>query len=137
MRIKEETSGIYLELHGGSVNPVCDSPFLALSVIKLLVKQKYCLLKLKYRGFPGGAVVERPPANAGDTGSSPGPGGSRKPRSNWTRAPQLLSPCATTAEACVPGACAPQQEKPPQEKPSATRESPHTATEDATQPINK
>ena len=25
-------------------------------------------------GFPGGAVVENPPANAGDTGSSPGPG---------------------------------------------------------------
>ena len=24
--------------------------------------------------FPGGAVVESPPANAGDTGSSPGPG---------------------------------------------------------------
>ena len=25
-------------------------------------------------GFPGGAVVENPPANAGDMGSSPGPG---------------------------------------------------------------
>ena len=25
-------------------------------------------------GFPGGAVVKNPPANAGDTGSSPGPG---------------------------------------------------------------
>ena len=24
--------------------------------------------------FPGGAVVKNPPANAGDTGSSPGPG---------------------------------------------------------------
>ena len=33
-------------------------------------------------GFPGGAVVENPPANAGDTGSSPGPGGSHMPRSN-------------------------------------------------------
>ena len=28
--------------------------------------------------------------------------------------PQLLSPRATTTEACVPRACAPQQEKPPQ-----------------------
>ena len=27
-----------------------------------------------FLGFPGGAVVENPPANAGDTGSSPGPG---------------------------------------------------------------
>ena len=25
-------------------------------------------------GFPGGAVVKNPPANAGDTGSIPGPG---------------------------------------------------------------
>ena len=25
------------------------------------------------RDFPGGAVVKNPPANAGDTGSSPGP----------------------------------------------------------------
>ena len=25
-------------------------------------------------GFPGGAVVKNPPANAGDTGWSPGPG---------------------------------------------------------------
>ena len=34
------------------------------------------------RGFPGGAVVESLPANAGDTGSSPGLGGSHMPRSN-------------------------------------------------------
>ena len=32
--------------------------------------------------FPGGAVVENLPANAGDTGSSPGLGGSHMPRSN-------------------------------------------------------
>ena len=34
------------------------------------------------QGFPGGAVVENLPANAGDTGSSPGLGRSRMPRSN-------------------------------------------------------
>ena len=33
-------------------------------------------------GFPGGAVVENPAANAGDTGSSPGLGRSHMPRSN-------------------------------------------------------
>ena len=33
-------------------------------------------------GFPGGTVVKNPPANAGDTGSSPGPGGSHMPWSN-------------------------------------------------------
>ena len=33
-------------------------------------------------GFPGGTVVENLPANAGDTGSSPGLGRSHMPRSN-------------------------------------------------------
>ena len=37
--------------------------------------------KQKKRGFPGGAVVESLPANAGDTGSSPGLGGPHIPRS--------------------------------------------------------
>ena len=40
--------------------------------------------------FPGGAVVKNLPANAGDTGSSPGPGRSHMPRAT--------SPCATTIE---------------------------------------
>ena len=39
-------------------------------------------LKERFQGFPGGAVVENLPANAGDTGSSPGLGGSHMPRSN-------------------------------------------------------
>ena len=39
------------------------------------------LLKL-FRGFPGGAVVRNPPANAGDTGSSPAPEGSPMPWSS-------------------------------------------------------
>ena len=33
-------------------------------------------------GFPGGTAVGNPPANAGDTRSSPGPGGSHMPQSN-------------------------------------------------------
>ena len=45
------------------------------------------------RGFPGGAVVENLPANAGDTGSSPGLGRSHMPWSSWAREPQLLSLC--------------------------------------------
>ena len=44
--------------------------------------QLFVLLKKKKLGFPGGAVVENLPANAGDTGSSPGLGGSHMPRSN-------------------------------------------------------
>ena len=46
---------------------------------KLALLEKY--LKDSW-GFPGGAVVENLPANAGDTGSSPGLGGSHMPRSN-------------------------------------------------------
>ena len=42
--------------------------------------RKYILNVLM--GFPGGAVVENLPANSGDTGSSPGLGGSHMPRSS-------------------------------------------------------
>ena len=38
--------------------------------------------KVFKEGFPGGTVVEGLPANAGDTGSSPGLGGSHMLRSN-------------------------------------------------------
>ena len=39
-------------------------------------------IKITFQGFPGGAVVKNPPANASNTGSSPGPGRSHVPRSN-------------------------------------------------------
>ena len=57
-------------------------------------------------GFPGGAVVENLPANAGDTGSSPGLGRSHMPWSNWAREPRLLSlrvwsPCPATGGAVM------------------------------------
>ena len=62
--------------------------------------------KRKLWGFPGGAVVENLPANAGDTGSRPGLGRSHMPRSNWAREPQLLSLrvwslCSATREAAT------------------------------------
>ena len=51
--------------------------------LRFLSKGKHNLgvfgFKCTMRGFPGGAVVKNPPANAGDTGSSPGPGGSHMP----------------------------------------------------------
>ena len=50
-------------------------------------------------GFPGGSVVKNPPANAGDTGSSPGLGRSHMPRSNEAHVPQLLS---LHSRACEP-----------------------------------
>ena len=44
---------------------------------------QYVLPKHSYPlGFPGGAVVGGPPANVGDTGSCPGPGGSHMLRSD-------------------------------------------------------
>ena len=77
------------------------------------------------KGFPGGAVVENLPANAGDRGSSPGLGRTHMPRSNWAREPQLLSLrvwslCSVTREAVIvrgprtamkSGPCLPQLEK--------------------------
>ena len=86
---------------------------------------EYHLLRIKGGGFPGGAVVENLPANAGDTGSSPGLGRSHMPRSNWAREPQLLSLrvwslCPSTREAAIvrgphtamkSGPCLPQLEK--------------------------
>ena len=39
-------------------------------------------IKSSREGFPGGAVVKNPPANAGDVGSSPGTGRSHMPQSN-------------------------------------------------------
>ena len=63
-------------------------------------------LRICLPGFPGGAVVEGLPANAGDAGSSPGLGGCHMPRSNWAREPQLLSLsvwnlCSATGEAAM------------------------------------
>ena len=47
-----------------------------------LIQQYASGNKTGKEGFPGGAVVENLPANAGDTGSSPGLGRSHMPRSN-------------------------------------------------------
>ena len=51
-------------------------------------------------------MVENLPANAGDTGSSPGLGRSHMPQSKWAREPQLLSLrvwslCSETREAAI------------------------------------
>ena len=58
---------------------------------KFWKKEKKRRFRMDCAGFPGGAVVKNPPANAGDTGSSPGPGRSHMSWSNQARAPQLLS----------------------------------------------
>ena len=68
-------------------------------------------------GFPGGAVVESLPADAGDTGSCPGPGRSHMPRSSWALEPWPLSLhvrslCSATGEAtAVRGPCTAKKKK--------------------------
>ena len=88
------------------------------------------------QGFPGGAVVENLPANAGDMGLSPGLGRSHMPRSSWAREPQLLSLrvwslCSATREAAtVRGPCAAMKRGPhsPQlEKALTQKQRPNTA----------
>ena len=93
-------------------------------MIVYITNQRECTEKENnIRDFPGGSVVKFLPANAGDMGSSPGPGRSHMPQSNKARVPQLvslhsrarkpqlLSLRATTAEAHVPRAYVLQQEK--------------------------
>ena len=63
-------------------------------------------IKEAMKGFPGGAVVESPPADAGDAGSCPGPGRSPMPRSGWAREPwplslRVRSLCSATGEAAT------------------------------------
>ena len=72
----------------------------------LIVYSWHPCQKLVVWGFPGGAVVENLPANAGEPGSSPGLGRSHMPRSDQAREPQLLSLrvwslCSATGEAAT------------------------------------
>ena len=50
--------------------------------LEQLHSEKIYISKENCRDFPGGTVLKNPPANAGDTGSSPGLGRSHRPRSN-------------------------------------------------------
>ena len=84
-----------------TVNSLGPTPALIPSFLSVI-----CSVKKHLWGFPGGAVVENLPANAGGTGSRPGLGGSHMPRSDWAREPQLLSLrvwslCSATREAAI------------------------------------
>ena len=85
--------------------------------------------------------MKNPLADAGDTGSIPGQGGSHMPWSSSAHEPQLLSlcsrarelrlwgPCASAAEACVPQGLRPvTREAPATGRPqTASREQPPLA----------
>ena len=57
---------------------VCKSMLRDIKKIRIKILEMKTILS----NFPGGTVVKNPPANARDTGSSPGPGRSHMPRSN-------------------------------------------------------
>ena len=48
--------------------------------------------------FPAGPVTDNPPANAGDVGSTRGPGGSHLLQSDWACVQKLLSLCSGASE---------------------------------------
>ena len=55
------------------------------SFTSFMMSSSILAFKKNFLGFPGGAVAENLPANAGDTGSSPGLGRSHMPRSEERR----------------------------------------------------
>ena len=74
---------IYRTFHAKTTEYTFSSAHGTFSRIDHILGHKSSLGKFKKIGdFPGGAVVENLPANAGDTGSSPGLGGSHMPQSN-------------------------------------------------------
>ena len=87
-------------------------------------------------------MVENPPANAGDTGSSPGLGRSHMPRSSWAHEPQLLSLCvwslcSATREAVIvrgPRTAMKSVPRLPQLEKALARRKPSHGNEDPTQP---
>ena len=87
-------------------------------------------------------MVKNPPANAGDTGSSPGLGRSHMLRSNLAHAPQLLSlrlePMSHNYRACVLQLLKPTHLEPVlRNKRSHHNEKPVRSSEDPMQPKKK
>ena len=54
----------------------------AILLLGIYLKKTKTVTQKDIWGFPGGTVVKNLPANAGDTGSSPGPGRFHMPWSN-------------------------------------------------------
>ena len=60
-------------------------------IVLIGLSKNSALKKMNFGDFPRGAGDENPPANAGDTGSIPGPERFHTLRSNQAHVPQLLS----------------------------------------------
>ena len=89
-----------------SISPGPNDQMLTTGLTCAYIPLRILLIIASDWGFAGGAVVENLPASAGDTGSSPGLGGSHMPQSNWACEPQLLSLhvwslCSATRKAAI------------------------------------
>ena len=103
---KIKLTGLHLHQIVGHLLERNQTVFGVFSVYEIRFVNKSSSIKRDMWGFPGGTVVENLPANAGDTGSSPGLGRSHMPRGNWAREPQLLSLrvwslCSAVREAAI------------------------------------
>ena len=73
---------VLFELHHEEVQVFYSKSLHTSLVPEIPVNREFVLSKVWRQGFPGGAVVENLPANAGDTGSNRGLGRSHMPRGN-------------------------------------------------------
>ena len=67
-------------------------------LLSFLLEVAETIFKMKNKGFAGGSVIKKTPANAVYTVSIPGPGISCMPQSNQTCASQLLNLCSKAQE---------------------------------------
>ena len=121
----QRSISLYLQQAPGTVTVLKDvvgawSVFLLFMESVILKREsvsRVASLKISPWGFPGGSAVKsNPPADAGDSGSIPGPGRSHMPRSNQAREQQrqtlLSSACKLQIVKSVhPKGCAPPQER--------------------------
>ena len=83
-------------LPGSSVHGICQARVLEWGATAFSARKDETMSKPSFRNFSGGPVVKNPPANAGDTGSIPGPGRFHTLRSSycsWIAPISMRSPC--------------------------------------------
>ena len=115
---------IMLILHAENQVTLTEISFVSLTSLLMISSFMHnFIFKKIVAGFPGGTVVESPPADAEDTGLCPGLGRSHMPRSGWAREPwplslRVRSLCSATGEATtMRGPCtAKKQNKTKQQK---------------------
>ena len=98
------------------------------------------LLKLFWKGFPGGSVVKNPPVNAGDTGLIPGPASSQTQQTTQPATTQCHNCCWSlhALEPVLSNERSQLKETPAQwESRAPQREESPRSNEDPAQPVPK